>query len=93
MPPIARNKSGHQVYLESDVKWIFLIRCMRDTDMPIAKIKQYVSLLVRDGGESIPQKRDILREHSKFLTRRIRIFQNRQELIEKKIEFYGGHYD
>ena len=46
LPPIKRDSSGHRVYSESDMEWIFLIRCLRDTDMQIYKIKKYVSLLM-----------------------------------------------
>jgi len=88
LPPIVRDKSGHRVYSESDVEWIFLIRCLRDTDMPIYKIKQYISLLMERGGRSIPERREILKEHEALLIEKIRIFQNLQKLIEKKLEFF-----
>jgi len=88
LPPISRNKSGHRVYSESDIEWIFLIRCMRDADMPISKVKEYVSLLIDCGGESIPQRREILNEHKKILIEKIVALQNLQGLIEKKLEFY-----
>ena len=40
-PPISRDKSGRRVYSESDIEWIFLICCLRDTQMPKRKIKEY----------------------------------------------------
>ena len=88
LPPIARNKSGHRIYSEFDIEWIFLIRCMRDTNMPISKIKQYVSLLIEGGEESIPQRRGILMEHKAVMAKKIEVYQNLQKLIEKKIDFF-----
>ena len=88
LPPIARNKSGHRVYSESDIQWIYLIRCLRDTDMPICKIKQYISLLIEGGGATIPQRREMIKEYGAILAEKIRAFQNLQKLIEKKLEFY-----
>ena len=88
LPPIARDKSGHREYSDSDVEWIFLIRCLRDTNMPIYKIKQYVSLLVEGGGNSIPERREILKEHEALLTEKIKIFQYFHKLIEKKLSFF-----
>jgi len=35
LPLIERDSSGHRVYSDFDVEWIFLIRCLRDTDMQI----------------------------------------------------------
>jgi DNA-binding transcriptional MerR regulator len=88
VPVILKNKSGHRVYTETDIEWIFLIRCLRDSDMPIAKIRQYVSLLISKGGGSILERRDILSEHMTFLKEKILSFQNLLKLIEKKIMFY-----
>ena len=45
LPHIKRDSSGHRVYSDSDMEWIFLIRCLRDTDMQIYKIKKYVSAI------------------------------------------------
>lgn len=88
LPPIQRDKSGHRVYSQADLEWIFLIRCLRDTDMPIVKIKCYVELLKNDGGESIQERRSILLEHQDYLKEKILSYQNLSRLIDKKIEFY-----
>lgn len=88
LPPIHKNKSGHRVYSETDMEWIFLIKCLRDTDMPIVKIKKYVSLLISKGGESISERREILMEHKLMLTEKISLFQTMLQLIGKKIAFY-----
>ena len=90
LPPIDRDSSGRRVFSESDVEWIFLIRCLRDTDMPINRIKRYVSLLMAGGGESIPGRRDILKEHEGILLRKIALYQGLLELIRQKLEFYEG---
>lgn len=71
LPPIKRDSSGHRAFSESDVEWIFLIRCLRDTDMQISKIKKYVSLLMGSGSESIFERRQILLEHKTFLKEKI----------------------
>ena len=31
LPPVERDSSGHRIYSDSDVEWIFLIKCLRDT--------------------------------------------------------------
>lgn len=87
-PPIERDVSGHRVYTDADIEWIFLIRCLRDTDMPIFKIKQYVSLLMQGGSTSIPERRAILEEHQSYLMEKISIYTMLLQLIKKKIAFY-----
>ena len=88
LPPIARNESGHRVYSESDAEWIFLIRCLRDTDMPIYKIKKYVTLLIERGGDSIPERYNMLKEHQLFLKEKMKTYINLSKLIDKKLDYY-----
>jgi len=87
LPPIERNGSGHRNYSQSDIEWIFLIRRLRDTHMPIQSIKHYVGLLM-EGGASIPERRAILAGHRTFLEERMKSYRNLLQLIEKKLAFY-----
>lgn len=88
LPPIGRDTSGRRVYTDADVEWIFLIRCLRDTDMPIFKIKQYVSFLMEGQSNTIPERRKILYEHQLFLQEKIVTYQKLLQLIQKKLKFY-----
>lgn len=88
LPPIERDVSGHRAYSEADVEWIYLIRCLRDTDMPIFRIKQYVSLLMQGGNNSIPERRTILKEHQTYIVEKLAAYQMLLQLIEKKVSFY-----
>jgi len=88
LPPIKRDNSGHRVYFDSDVEWIFLICRLRDTDMTIKKIKKYVSLLMNGGRESISERQNILLEHKMHLNNRIKTYQELLQLVDKKVAFY-----
>lgn len=88
LPKIERDEMNRRIYSESDIEWIFLIRCLRDTDMPIRKIKQYISLLKHGGQNSISERKNLLVEHEDFIKRKIRAYQDLLMLIGKKIEFY-----
>ena len=90
LPPIQKNKSGYRVYFDEDIEWVYLIRCLRDTDMPISKIKQYVSLMITKGGASISERREILLKHELFIKEKTILYQNLLQLIEKKIAFYDN---
>jgi len=89
LPPIERDSNGYRVFSESDVEWVFLIRCLRDTDMKISKIKEYVSLLMNNCGSSIHERRDFLLEHKSYISKKITIYQNILFLINKKLDFYN----
>lgn len=88
LPPIKRDQSNRRVYSESDIEWVFLIRCLRDTDMSICKIKQYIALLKKNPENSMQERRRILAEHAVSLKERIKIYQNFLRLMEKKIDYY-----
>ncbi len=88
LPQIERDEMNRRIYSESDIEWIFLIRCLRDTDMPMCKIKQYISLLKHGGENSIPERKNILVEHEAFIIGKIKAYQDLLLLIKKKIEFY-----
>lgn len=88
LPLIERDKLNRRIYSESDIEWIFLIRCLRDTDMPMCKIKHYISLLKNGSENSVQERRNILSEHKTFIQEKIKVYQNLLLLIEKKIGFY-----
>ena len=46
-----------------------------------------------DGGESISERREIIREHKIFMTEKIRAYQKLLRLIDKKLEFYDEALD
>ncbi len=88
IPNIKRDRSGHRVFSDSDLEWLFFIKCLRDTHMPIRRIKEYISILIGQGGRSIPQRRAMLIEHEMYIAEKIKVYQNVHRLIEKKLEFY-----
>jgi Predicted transcriptional regulators len=89
LPLIERNQLGHRIYSESDIEWIFLIRCLRDTDMPILKIKQYVSLLKDNDKSSVLKRQDILHKHKNHIINKISTYQNLLKMVDKKLDFYN----
>ncbi len=58
--------------------------------MPINRIKRYVGLLMEGGGETIPERREILADHKQFLDLKMKAYQNLLMLIDKKLDFYDN---
>lgn len=88
LPQIGRNDKGVRFYTPDDVKWIYMICCLRDTGMPIQAIKNYVSLF-KQGKKTVSERKNILIGHQEEITRQIKLFQMVQHLINKKIEYYS----
>ncbi|AAZ55422.1 MerR family transcriptional regulator [Thermobifida fusca] len=86
---VERSPAGHRRYRASDVEMLDLVRCLRDTDMPIARLREFAEL-VRAGDHTIPQRIEVLVEHDAQLTARIAELRRRQEAIRHKIDYYRG---
>lgn len=88
LPEIKRDDLHRRLYSHSDIDWIYLICCLRETDMPICKIKEYVALLKSKSVNALAERRNILTEHQHFIDEKIKTYQTLRALINKKIEFY-----
>jgi DNA-binding transcriptional MerR regulator len=86
---VDRAPSGHRRYRTDDVDLLYLVRCLRDTDMPIARLRDFAEL-VRDGDHTIPDRLDVLQSHQHHLNERIAELRERQDTIQHKIDYYLG---
>jgi DNA-binding transcriptional MerR regulator len=84
---IARNSGGQRVFTEGDVAWLRILRCLRDTGMPIQRMVRYAEL-ARGGDETVAQRLDILREHDEEIDEKIAHLRVEQDHIRSKIAYY-----
>ncbi|MFC7328543.1 MerR family transcriptional regulator [Marinactinospora rubrisoli] len=84
---VERATTGHRRYRASDVELLDLVRCLRDTDMPIARLREFAEL-VREGDHTIPRRLDVLHAHADRLARRIEELRERERAILHKIDYY-----
>lgn len=84
---IARNASGRRVFSDSDLAWLGMLRCLRDTGMPIAEMLRY-SELARGGNETVQERLDLLQAHDQRIDEQIAVLRAQQEHIKWKIGFY-----
>lgn len=86
---VDRAPSGHRRYRADDVELLHLVRCLRDTDMPISRLREFAEL-VRDGDHTIPERVEVLQSHQHRLSAHIDQLRERQEAIRHKIDYYLG---
>jgi len=41
---LERTSSGHRRFGEDDLEWLEVLRCLRETGMPIAQMRRYAEL-------------------------------------------------
>ena len=84
---VQRDAAGRREYTEQDVEWLYFIKRLKETGMPIREIRRYAQL--RYQGDSTMQERlAMLEEHHKnALEEQQKLAENLRKL-EEKLAFY-----
>lgn len=86
---VGRTPGGRRSYTDQDVEFLGLLRCLRDTGMPVAEMLRFVDLL-RSGEATREERIEVLREHEQRVTAQIERLKEHQDHIRFKIELYSG---
>lgn len=84
---ISRDENGRRVYSEQDIDWISFIRCLRETGMSIAKIKEYKDFFGA-GNSTFLQRLEMLVKHKLEVQKKIEEELRYLEEINYKIAMY-----
>ncbi|MFC4533566.1 MerR family transcriptional regulator [Sphaerisporangium dianthi] len=87
LEPIERNAAGQRRFSEEDVGWLGMVRCLRDTGMPIAEMLRFTEL-VRGGRQTIGERITLLEAHDQEVEEQIARLRERQAAIQRKIRHY-----
>jgi len=89
IPPVTRDGHGNRCYTDSDMQWLELVCCFRDTGMPLHDVKRIVCLSrAENPEENLPERLAILERHREIVIAKIEEMQRHLCKIEKKIGFY-----
>ncbi len=88
LPFVERNDKGIRVYDDVNVEWIYFIRALRETDMPIREIKKYVSLYM-EGDATKEERRKLLLQHEENVEAKLSSQFEYLKRIKKKLVSYG----
>ncbi len=83
----ARTESNHRRYSEDDLGWIRILTCLRDTGMPIRKMREFAAL-VRQDESNIPERVRLLESHREDVLEHIGELQKNLSHVEGKIAYY-----
>lgn len=92
VPPVARDRSGRRCYSDSDLGWLALVRCLRDTGMTLADIRTFVGL-VQAGEATVAQRVAMLRRHDARIELRVADLRRDQAYLREKLESYRRRGD
>lgn len=84
---IARTSGGQRVFTDDDLAWLGILRCLRDTGMPINRMLRYAEL-ARGGDETLTERMELLEEHDRDIDQKIAELRAEQHQIRNKIAWY-----
>jgi DNA-binding transcriptional MerR regulator len=84
---IDRTPSGHRCFRDDDMEWLGILRCLRDTGMPIAQMRRYAEL-TRRGQPTLAERLSVLTEHHGYVQERIRLLLAQDKHLQDKIAWY-----
>jgi len=86
---ISRAPSGHRRFDDDDLEWLGVLRCLRDTGMPIARMRRYAEL-ARAGEPTMAERLRLLTEHDRQVGEQVAVLQAQRQHLQEKIGWYRG---
>ena len=87
--PVGRSVGGRRMYRDEDVGWLDFVSCLRDTGMPVERMREFADLC-RDGEHTVPERVDLLAAHGQRVEAEIEVLRTKLAAIRHKIEYYEG---
>ena len=84
--PIERTGGGRRTYSQRDLDWLGLIRCLRDTGMPISDVRRYSDLGADPS--TLRDRLDLLEAHDRAVQEDIDKLRSQREHLREKISWY-----
>jgi DNA-binding transcriptional MerR regulator len=86
---IDRTPAGHRRFRDDDLEWLGVLRCLRDTGMPIAQMRRYAEL-ARCGQATMAERLSLLTSHDTQVRETLALLQAQHEHLREKIGWYRG---
>jgi DNA-binding transcriptional MerR regulator len=84
---IDRTAGGQRRFSEHDVLWLLMLRCLRETGMPLAEVRRF-SELARSSDETVPERLALLEAHDRKIEEQVAGLRAHQKRVRQKIAIY-----
>ncbi len=85
--PDVKKVNGRRVFEDKDFKWLRVLNCMKNINMPIKKIKEYVKL-AQKGDTTLQERYNLILEQKESIQKQI----NELNTCLKEFEFKEWYY-
>ncbi|PEI89723.1 MerR family transcriptional regulator [Bacillus toyonensis] len=86
-PFLQRNEKGDRVFNEEALKYLEMILCLKETGMPIQKIKHFIDWSM-DGESTILQRLELMKQQKINVLQHIQDTEKNLKKIQQKITKY-----
>ena len=87
VPNVKRDDKNHRMFDERDIAWIDSLNCLRNCNMSIHEMRDYIDLCLK-GKSTIPERKQILAEKRRSLEEEIERIRESIAYIDRKQGFY-----
>ncbi len=87
LPNVQRDKNGVRVFTEIDLETIYIIECLKNCDMTIREIKDYIQWNI-EGDSTIDKRLALFQEKYNLIQEKIWRMQEIQDALRYKVWFY-----
>lgn len=87
IPNVKRDKNNHRIFSERNLAWIKSLTCLKNCDMSIAEMKEYLALCLA-GPSTIPKRQIMLNKKQNELKEKVKKLNEAIAYIDWKQEFY-----
>ena len=90
LTPFVKNyENWLRKYTDDDLEWIRMLINLRDIDMPISNIKEYIELYLK-GDETIEQRRDLMCRYREYIKKKVEDTISSLEMATEKLRNYDS---
>ncbi|NBI30858.1 MerR family transcriptional regulator [Chengkuizengella marina] len=82
-----RNENKERVYTESHLNWLKFVMKLKETQMPIAQIREYARLF-KEGEQTTQARLELLENHQISIQIQIENLLTTEKMLEDKIKAY-----
>ena len=86
--PLVKRVNGIRVFEDKDFPWLRMLNCLKNLNMPIKKIKEYVDLALKGDG-TLKERYQLILEQEENIEKQIREL----NYYKKQIDFKKAYYE
>lgn len=86
-PFVKRNERNIRIFTENDLEWVYVVQCLRETGLPIAKIRQYI-IMCTEGDQTIPKRLKLLESQRESILLQLSETKEMLDMVDYKITSY-----